>query len=75
MFQHLGIVSSFVVVGVSVTDAGVQLEWDAAMETAQKDIAAKASSIGANAILGVKVDTYKSGADYLHITGTAVKLS
>lgn len=35
----------------------------------------QASALGADAILGVKIDAHKSGiGDYLYITGTAVKL-
>ena len=37
---------------------------------------AQASGLGADAILGVKIDAHKSGvADYLYITGTAVRLA
>ena len=35
----------------------------------------QASALGADAILGVKINAHKSGiGDYLYITGTAVKL-
>lgn len=73
--QYLGIVSGCMIVGFAGGAKATQRGWATAMESAQKEMVAQADSLGADAILGVKFDTHKSGvADYLCIIGTAVKL-
>lgn len=74
--QYLGIVGGCVVAGFPGGAKAVQRGWTTAVEGAQKEMVAQASGLGADAILGVKIDAHKSGvADYLYITGTAVRLA
>lgn len=73
--QYLGIVSGCVMAGFPGGAKAVQRGWTTAVEGAQKEMISQASSMGADAILGVKIDSHKSGVgDYVYITGTAVKL-
>ena len=74
--QYLGIVTGCVMAGFPGGAKAVQRGWTTAVEGAQKEMVAKAEGLGADAILGVKIDAHKSGiGDYVYITGTAVKLS
>ncbi len=74
--QYLGIVSGCVIASFAGGAKATQRGWTSAVESAQKEMAAQAGSLGADAILGVKIDAHKSGvADYLCIIGTAVKLN
>lgn len=74
--QYLGIVCGCVVAGFPGGVKAVQRGWTTAVEGAQKEMVSQATNLGADAILGVKIDAHKSGvADYVYITGTAVKLS
>ncbi len=74
--QYLGIVSGCVIGAFAGGAKSTQRCWTNAVEGAQKEMAAQATNLGADAILGVKMDAHKSGvADYLCLIGTAVKLS
>ncbi len=74
--QYLGIVSGCVIAAFAGGAKATQRGWAAAVEGAQKEMVAQAENLGADAVLGVKIDAHKSGvADYLCIIGTAVKLS
>lgn len=76
VLQYLGIVSGCVVAGFPGGAKAVQRSWTTAVEGAQKEMISQATNLGADAILGVKIDAHKSGvADYVYITGTAVKLN
>ena len=73
--NYLGIVTGCVMAGFPCGAKAVQRGWTTAVEGAQKEMVSQASALGADAILGVKIDAHKSGiGDYLYITGTAVKL-
>ena len=73
--NYLGIVTGCVMAGFPGGAKAVQRGWTTAVEGAQKEMVSQASALGADAILGVKIDAHKSGiGDYLYITGTAVKL-
>lgn len=74
--QYLGVVTGCVMAGFPGGAKAVQRGWTAAVEGAQKEMVAQAEGLGADAILGVRIDAHKSGiGDYVYITGTAVKLS
>ena len=74
--QYLGLVSGCVIASFAGGAKGTQRGWATAVEGAQKEMVAQAEGLGADAILGVKMDAHKSGvADYLCLMGTAVKLN
>lgn len=72
--QYLGIVSGCVMAGFPGGAKAVQRGWVTGVEGAQKEMESQASSMGADAILSVKIGTHKSGVgDYVYIIGTAVR--
>ena len=74
--EYLGIVSGCVMFAVPGGTKMIQRGWSAGMEAVTAEIAKQAAELGADAIVGMKADAYRSGmCDYLHATGTAVKLA
>lgn len=74
--QYLGLVSGTVLALVGIASKGHQKWWDPAIKSAQEFMESQAKDLGADAIVGVKIDMYKTGtADFLYITGTAVNLN
>lgn len=74
--QYLGIVSGTVLALVGIASKGHQKWWDSALKSAQEAMERQATELCADAIIGVKIDMYRSGtADYFYVTGTAVKLN
>lgn len=74
--QYLGIVSGCVIMALPGGSKMVQVGWNAGIEKASSAMEAQAAKLGANAIVGVTLNAYKSGmVDYMYVSGTAVKLA
>jgi len=75
--SYLGIVSSCVLASIGATKKGVDRGWHTGMDEAMAQLLEYATQMKADAIVGFKADAYHSSgmADYLYLTGTAVKLS
>ena len=73
--QYLGLVSGCVIMAIPGGNKMVQKGWNSAVDSAKAEMVAQATQLKADAVIGVKIDAYRSGmVDYLHISGTAVKL-
>lgn len=73
--QYLGIVSGCVIMSISGGSKMVQAGWNTGVKNASAAMESQATQLGADAIIGVTLNAYKSGmADYMYISGTAVKL-
>lgn len=73
--DYCGIVSGCRVLTLFGGGKMLQRSWDMEIENAIKLILGDAKDRGADAIIGVTIQTYRSGAyDYMYVSGTAVKL-
>lgn len=73
--EYLGLVSGCTIVGFAGTSKAIRRGWLAAEEASRSDMEGQAAEMGADAIVGVTIGVHRSGvADYLYVTGTAVKL-
>ena len=70
--EYLGLVSSCVMVAFPGGAKAVQRGWDAGSSAATAEIQRQAEQLGADAIVGVKIDVSK---DIMYATGTTVKIS
>lgn len=74
--NYLGLVSGCIIMALPGGNKAVQRGWNTAVESATAEMVSQATQLGADAVVGVKVDAYRSGmTDYLYVTGTAVTLS
>lgn len=74
--QYLGIVSGCVIMSLPGGNKMVQAGWSNGVKNASAAMESQAAQLGADAIVGVTLNAYKSGmADYMYISGTAVKLA
>jgi len=74
--QYLGLVSGCVIMALPGGNKAVQRGWSAAVESATAEMVSQATQLGADAVVGVEIGAHKSGmADYMYISGTAVKLA
>ena len=72
--QYLGIVTYCQIFAVPGGTKMIQRGWSGAMNLAIDELKQQADELGADAIVGVIYNAYKTGmVDYLHVTGTAVK--
>lgn len=72
--QYLGIVTQCSIFAVPGGAKMIQRGWRGSFDAAIEELTQQAEQLGADAIVGVIYNAYKSGmVDYLHVTGTAVK--
>lgn len=74
IIEYLDIVSTCHVMAIPGGNKMIKRGWLQAVNNVKEDLASQAKEQGANAIVGLRLEAYKSGmADYLYATGTAVK--
>ena len=74
--KYLGIVSGITLVAFPGGQKTMTRGWKSGMDEAIADVTEQAEQLKADAVVGFKIEVYKSGmSDNLYYSGTAVKLA